>query len=198
MSTVWFVLQNPIASLWRGIEGASWERLCAKLFGFNEAEIQLDQGSTGYSLLRDPTTYDREELYNKFDRTMYGHLDETKRFVPESILSHRVAYIALSCMQYLHRQDRNNSSMQDNLLAAWATKSKQLPWLWRQRIRVPRQDADSQLRIAMCLNIHFPRASDDHTRCYIPKGSNQRSSIRSDIYSTCGLSTSSTILFAQQ
>jgi hypothetical protein len=54
MSTVWFVLQNPIASLWKGVEAASWERLCTKLFGLNEAEIQLDQASTGggYGLMR--------------------------------------------------------------------------------------------------------------------------------------------------
>ena len=39
MSTVWFILQNPIASLWRGIEDTSWEKLCAKLIGFNAEEI---------------------------------------------------------------------------------------------------------------------------------------------------------------
>jgi hypothetical protein len=35
-----------------------------------------------------------------------------------------------------NHQDHNNPPMQDNLLSAWATKSKRLPWLWRHRIRV--------------------------------------------------------------
>jgi len=62
-----------------------------------------------------------------------------------------------------------------------------------------RQDANSPHWIMMCLNIHFPRASDDHTRCYIPKGlSSQRISIRSNIYLIYGLSTSSTTLSAQE
>jgi len=128
MSTVWFVLQTPISSLWRGFEAASWERLCAKLFGFNETEIDMDDNG----LLCDPTLYDgtRKRGFGLV-RTRYGPLDETKRCIPEPILSHRLACIALSCMQYLHRQDSNN-----HLLAAWATKSKRLPWLWRQRIRV--------------------------------------------------------------
>jgi hypothetical protein len=58
MSTVWFVLQKPIASLWRGIEAASWERLCAKLFGFNETEIRSRSGAQNYRLMRDPTAYE--------------------------------------------------------------------------------------------------------------------------------------------
>jgi hypothetical protein len=137
MSTVWFVLQEPIASLWRGIEAASWERLCAELFGFNDEEIRFDQNERGFQLMHDPTGYDE---YNprdiSLDGTMYGLLDETKRHIPEPIVSHRVARIALSCMRYLHRQDHNNHPTQDNLLGAWATKSRRSPWLWRQRIRV--------------------------------------------------------------
>jgi len=70
------------------------------------------------------------------DGKMHGVLDETKRLIPEPILSHRVACIALACMRYLHRQDPNNPPLQDNLLSAWAMKSKRLPWLWRQRTRV--------------------------------------------------------------
>ena len=137
MSIVWFVLQSPIASLWRGVEAASWEKLCAKLFGFNEAEIQLDQRgpSDGFELLRNPTTYDiTRSNFQGSDRTIDGRFDETKRLIPEPILSHRLARIALSCMRYLLRQDHN--TLQENLLAAWATKSKRLPWLWRRRIRV--------------------------------------------------------------
>jgi len=141
MSAVWFVLQKPISSLWRGIETASWGNLCAKLFGFNRAEIEVDRDGLdydeGYLLMRDPTKYDVAGKRDKsLDGTLYGCLDETKRLVPEPILSHRVARIALSCMQYLHCQYHNNYPIQDNILAAWATKSKRLPWLWRHRIRV--------------------------------------------------------------
>jgi len=134
MSTVWFVLQKPFASLWWDMEVGSWARLCTKLFGFNEAEINGDEY---HQLLRDPKTYGGAgKRSNTLDGTMYGLLDETKRFIPEPILSYRVASVALSCMRYLHHQDSNNPPMQDNLLAAWATKSKRLPWLWRQRMRV--------------------------------------------------------------
>jgi len=67
---------------------------------------------------------------------MYGLFDETKRLVPEPILSHRLAHISLVCMRYLHRQDPQNPPMQDDLFAAWVMKSKRSPWLWRHRIRV--------------------------------------------------------------
>jgi len=134
MRTVWFILQEPITSLWRGTEAASWERLCAKLFGFNKAEI--DEDSRFIRLIGDPTTYDIDGKRDSGHCTMYGLLDETKRLIPEPILSYRVARIALSCMRYLHHQYHANPPIQDNLLAAWATKSKRLPWLWRQRIRV--------------------------------------------------------------
>jgi len=138
MSTVWFVLQASIASLWRGTEAASWASFCAKLFGFNEAEIKvdLDEDALGYQLLRDPTKYIREDKRNyPPDRTRYGPLDITKRLIPGPILSHRLAHIAISCMRYLHRQDPQNPPIQGNL-ATWVTKSRQLPWLWRQRIRI--------------------------------------------------------------
>jgi len=136
MSAVWFVLQKPIASQWSGIGAARWEIFCAKIFGFNESEIHQDYNT--YRLMRDPTRYGGagERPYN-LDGTMYGLLDETKLLIPEPILSHRVDCIALSCLQYLLRQDPNNFPlMQGNLLAAWAMKSKRMPWLWRQRIRV--------------------------------------------------------------
>jgi hypothetical protein len=138
MGTVWFVLQKPISSLWGGVEAASWERLCAKLFGFNEAEIDHDLEIVGGDkLMRNPTKYDiggsrDDDLHG----TMYGLLDETISFIPEPILSHRVARIALSCMRYLGHQHHNNPQIQDNPLSAWAAKSKRFPWLWRQRIRV--------------------------------------------------------------
>jgi hypothetical protein len=138
MSAVWFVLQKPIASLWTGLETVSWEKLCTKLFGFNEAEIRGDlDDDAGYRLMRDPTTYDTDgERDMSFDGTLYGLLDKTKRHIPEPILSHRVARIALACMWYLHHQHHNDPPIQDNRLTAWATKSKQLPWLWRKRMRV--------------------------------------------------------------
>jgi hypothetical protein len=132
MSTVWFILQKPIASLWRGIEVARWDILCAKLFGFNATETDVDVEH--YELMVHPTKYDGAGKIRR--GTIYGLLDETKRLTPEPILSYRVTRIALSCMRYLYRKDHNNHLMHDNLIAAWATKSKQLPWLWRQRIRV--------------------------------------------------------------
>jgi len=125
MRTVWFVLQKPIASLWRGTSAARWEKFCAKLFGLNEAEIR---DSTPSRIMWDPTTYDIYHL-----ETTIGRLDEMKRG-PEPILSHRLACVAVSCMRYLH-QYHNNPPMQGDL-AAWAKKSKRLPWLWRERLRV--------------------------------------------------------------
>jgi len=127
MSTVWFVLQEPIASLWRGIEAASWEKLCAKLFGFDQTEIDEDHRTD--QLLRDPTSYEGVSkcclnICLNVDRVMYGLFDETKRLVPEPILSHRLAHISLACMRYLHCQDPQNPPMQDDLFAAWVMKSK--------------------------------------------------------------------------
>jgi hypothetical protein len=40
MSIVWFVLQEPFASLWRGFKRESWEKLCATLFGFSDEDLQ--------------------------------------------------------------------------------------------------------------------------------------------------------------
>ena len=138
MSTVWFILQKPITSIWRYTEVASWRELCVKIFGFNETEIHAARSHvTQPQLLCDPPIYD---VYSKrsdaLGGTMYRLLDETKRLIPEPILSHRVASIAHSCMRFLHCPDPNNPPLQDNLLSAWAMQSKQLPWLWRQRTRV--------------------------------------------------------------
>ena len=57
---------------------------------------------------------------------------ETERLVPELILSHRLARVAISCIQYLFRCRANT---QDYLLA-WAMKSKQSPWLRGRWMRV--------------------------------------------------------------
>ena len=59
----------------------------------------------------------------------------------EPLLSHRVANVAISCLQCLHssRWDTNTSPTQGHFLASWlswSTKSKQSPWLWRRRMRV--------------------------------------------------------------
>ena len=67
--------------------------------------------------------------------TRYGHF-ETKTFVPEPILSYRLANVAISCMQYLHRLDFNTLLTHYHFIASWSTRSKKLPWLWRRRMRV--------------------------------------------------------------
>jgi len=130
MSTVWFVLQKPFRSLQSDIILASWDRLCATLFGFNHAEIEWDYRH-GH-LMRDPKEY---KDVRSTAKVKYGHLAGTKSLVPEPILSHRLSRVAISCMKYLHRQDFDTPRIQDNLLA-WATKSKRSPWLWRHRMRV--------------------------------------------------------------
>jgi hypothetical protein len=80
-----------------------------------------------YKLMRDPTKYDDSSIEaESWDRT---------RNIPEPILSYRLARIAISCIRYLHCQDPNTPPTQGHLLA-WAMKSKQSPWLWRQRMQV--------------------------------------------------------------
>ena len=67
---------------------------------------------------------------------IFGHPAETKRLIPEPILAHRLAHVAISCMQYLHsHQDPNAPPIQDHL-HTWAVKSKWSPWLWRIRLRI--------------------------------------------------------------
>ena len=58
---------------------------------------------------------------------------------PDPILSHRLANVAISCMQYLHRLDFNTLPTQNHFFASWATKSKKLPWLWRRRMLMRRR-----------------------------------------------------------
>ena len=118
MSTATFILQEPFTSLRKGIKHSNWKKFCATLFGFNPAELKwADQH---YEDLIDPTSYKR-------------YWPTT---VPEPIHSHRLANVAISCMEYLHRLDSNTLSTHYRFLASWATKSKQLPWLWRRRMRV--------------------------------------------------------------
>ena len=138
MSTVWFVLQEPFASLQKGLKLASWKKLCATLFRFDDEELKWDYMSIR-PLMRDPTTY--KEQCDKYVAmgwtcTMYGDLAKTKRLTPEPILAYWLAHVAISCMEYLCGQNPNTPPTQDHLLAGWAMKSKQSPWLWRQRMRL--------------------------------------------------------------
>ena len=122
MNTVAFILQEPFTSLRSGIKLASWRKFCATLFGFNPVELKWDDKYYGYLDL--PSS------------TRYKHLPETKRFVPEPILSHRLANVAISCMQHLRCCDSNTPPMQDHFLARRATKWKQSSWLWRRHMRI--------------------------------------------------------------
>jgi hypothetical protein len=140
MSTVLFVLQEPFASLWKSIELASWENLCATLFGFSAQELEWDKdmNRSCNKLMRHPTEYkdarQPEGQYSDHSNPRYGDLAETKRLIPEPILSLRLAHVAISCMQYLCRRDPNTSLVQHHLVH-WAIKSKRSPWLWRWRMR---------------------------------------------------------------
>ena len=131
MSSVSFILQELFTSLRRGIIHANWRKFCASLFGFNSAELKWDD--VFYRYLIDPTSYKHDRACT---RVSYGKVAETKRFIPEPILSHRLAYVAISCIQYLHRLDFKTLPRQNHFLASWATRSKLLPWLWRRRMRV--------------------------------------------------------------
>ena len=125
MSTVGSILQEPFTSLRRGNKHASWKNFWAILFGFNSAELKWEDEIYG-SLIDSPTSY----------KSRFGtQVALTQSLVPEPILSHRLANVAISCMQYLHRLD-NTLPTQNHFLASWATRSKQLPWLWRRRMRV--------------------------------------------------------------
>ena len=125
MDTVVSILRGPFTSLRRGIKDANWNFFCATLFGFNSEELK--QYDEDYGFIINPTS-DKDNWA--------AHSAETKRFVPEPILSHRLANIAISCMKYLHRLDFNTLPTHYHFPASWATKSKQLPWLCRRRMRV--------------------------------------------------------------
>jgi len=62
------------------------------------------ESATGYCLMRNPTEYDEARGTSMAALriislgSIFGLLDETKRLIPEPILSHRVACIAISCM----------------------------------------------------------------------------------------------------
>ena len=126
MRTVASILEKPSTST-EVIKLASWKIFCDSLFEFNYAE--LETRGDYYTCLFNP----------RFDTRAYRPFAETKKIVPEPILSHRLANVAILCMRYLHRWDSNTSPTRDHFLASWlswATKSKQSPWLWRRRMRV--------------------------------------------------------------
>jgi hypothetical protein len=100
-----------------------FERFFITLSGFNSTDITWD--SMHYRLMRDP-----HNIHNL--PSILGPICGTQRLILEPILSHHLVRVAISCMQYLSHGRLNT---QDHLLA-WAIKSKQSPWLWRQRIRV--------------------------------------------------------------
>ena len=134
MRTVVSIHQELFTSFRRGIKHPSWKIFCATLFGFNSAEfkwgrwIDLNGGHLTY-----PYRPDRASVT---PIARHGHFAESKRFVPEPILSYRLANIARSCMQYLHRLDLNTLLTHYHFFASWAARSKKLPWLWRRRMRV--------------------------------------------------------------
>ena len=117
--TIPFILEEPFTSFCEpqteSIELASWKHFCRTLFMFDSAEI--------------------DECYNEVHMIFFRR----RRLVPEPILSHRLANVAISCLEYLHCWDSNTSPTRGHFLASWlswATKSKQSPWLWRRRMRV--------------------------------------------------------------
>ena len=121
--------QELFTSFRRGIKHPSWKFFCATLFGFNFAAFEWEHPS---GILLYPI---RPSFTIGTPITRYGHF-ETKTFVPEPILSYRLANVAISCMQYLHRLDFNTLLTHYHFIASWSTRSKKLPWLWRRRMRV--------------------------------------------------------------
>ena len=122
MWTIAFILEQPFTSFCEGIGLANWKKFCTTLFMFDSDEIEF--GDTYY-----------DEPFS----TLGGIFSQTRRPVPAPIRSHRLANVAISCLQYLHRWDSNTSPTRGHFLASWlswATKSKQSPWLWRRRMRV--------------------------------------------------------------
>ena len=120
LNTVVTIFQEPFISLRRRIKYASLKKLCATLIGFNSAELRSC-----------------EFFYNDMtDYSKYIFGAGTESLAPEPVLSHRLANLAILCMQYLLRLDFDTLQTWNKFPASWATRSKQLPWLWRRRMRV--------------------------------------------------------------
>ena len=133
MSTVVSIHQELFTSFRKRIYHSSWKKFCATLFGFNHAKITWWNWEDKYDRL----VYQHEPgLFYWTPVARYGDFAQSKRFVPEPVRSYRLANVAISCIKYLHRLDFNTLPSHYHFLASWATKSKQLPWLWRRRIRV--------------------------------------------------------------
>jgi len=119
LSTVWFVLQKlfmSVMSLQMDFLFAMWPRFCATLFGFDSTDIKMDRNY--HNLMHDPTQYiyvkaKWEASSSRCHLYWYRHITETKSHVPEPILSHRLACLAITCMQHLY-QESNTSLTQDH------------------------------------------------------------------------------------
>jgi hypothetical protein len=141
--TVWFVLQEYF-QLGQCYYYDKFEQLCVALFGFDSTDIAWDR--MHYRLMR--------PLF--IDNPICGHIAETKSVVPEPILSHRLARVAISCIQSCQHLFHRGANAQDQLLP-WAIKSKHSPWLLRQRMRVTsRRRYESNIILAHTYS--FPRS----------------------------------------
>jgi hypothetical protein len=123
ITTVVFILHEPSIALRSGIEFTSVKKNCITLFGFKSAELEVFD------------SYIDSRVESRSFQLNWGHFSPGT-MCNEHIMSHRIAHVAISCMQYLHRCDSNTFPTQDHFLASRATKSKQSPWLWRRRMRV--------------------------------------------------------------
>ena len=130
IKTVAFILHDPPIALRSGIELASGKKFLITLFGFNSAELK----AFDYYVTSQVNYYTESQVDLKSYRLDFFEL--TGASYNEHIMSHRLAIVAISCMQYLHCCDSNILPTQDHFLAIRATKSKQSPWLWRRRMRV--------------------------------------------------------------
>ena len=133
LKILWFVLRKPLNVFTAQRQCfclPSWSKFCTALFGFNFPEGDVKVIS---EFMLDIGSYD-DYLLTGFDGLRY--IPERLQAVPsEPIWSHWLARVTISCIQYLRRRDPNDTLAQTHL-RAWAKKSKQLPWLWRQRMRV--------------------------------------------------------------
>ena len=101
--TIVFILEESFTSFCEGIKFASWKFFCTTLFKFDSREI-----NSGDSFYRELFT-----IYG-LDFWAFGDFAHIKRLVPEPIRSHRLASVAISCMQYLHRWDSDTSPTRGN------------------------------------------------------------------------------------
>jgi hypothetical protein len=131
-----FVLRKPLKVFTTRREYfplPSWNKFCTALFGFDFSE---DDVETLCDLILDSTG----RSYYDYLLTGLNGLDEKPEWLledvpPEPIWSHWLARVTISCIQYLRCRDPNDTLAQTHLRAC-AKKSKQMPWLWRQRMRV--------------------------------------------------------------